>query len=130
MIIGQLLRFIIVGTASNAILYCIYWIARDAGVCYEIAMTIAFSVGIVQTFILNKKWSFRDTGDNAPAFVRYVLVYLVAYVIDLASLAVLVERYHFSDRLVQAGMIVVVAAFLFLMQRTWVFSNVRSYAGK
>lgn len=117
----QLARFVIVGVASNTVLYLLYLVATSAGIGHKTAMTVLFSLGIVQTFFFNKNWSFRHSGSNGSTFIRYIGAYCAAYGINFAAMVIFVDRYHISDRLVQAVMIVVVAAFMFVAQRLWVF---------
>ncbi|WGS54150.1 GtrA family protein [Paraburkholderia sp. D15] len=125
----QLARFVAVGIASNAILYVLYLAATSIGIGHKVAMTALFALGIVQTFVFNKKWSFQHSGSNGSAFIRYLGAYCAAYCINLAAMMIFVDRYHISDRLVQAVMIVVVAAFMFVAQRLWVFpASSRSFA--
>ncbi|MGF6754846.1 GtrA family protein [Paraburkholderia sp. GAS42] len=125
----QLVRFAIVGVASNAVLYMLYLAATEAGVEHKGAMTGVFALGILQTFLFNKNWSFRDRSTRASTFVRYMIAYSAAYGINLVAMLVLVDRYHFPDRGVQAVMIIVVALFLFAALRFWVFpASRRSFA--
>ncbi|NYH19853.1 GtrA family protein [Paraburkholderia bryophila] len=111
----------IVGIASNAVLYVLYLAATSMGIGHKVAMTCLFALGIVQTFFFNKNWSFQHSGQNGSTFIRYLAAYCAAYGINLAAMLIFVDRYHVSDRLVQAVMIVVVAAFMFVAQRLWVF---------
>jgi putative flippase GtrA len=128
-ITAQLIRFLIVGIASNAVLYVLYLAATNIGIGHKGAMTGLFALGILQTFFFNKNWSFEDRSASTSTFLRYAVAYGFAYGINLAAMLVLVDRYHLSDRLVQAGMIVIVAAFLFAAQRFWVFpASRRSFA--
>lgn len=125
----QLVRFVIVGVASNAILYLLYLAATSIGIGHKAAMTALFALGIVQTFFFNKNWSFQHSGSNGSTFIRYIGAYCAAYGINFAAMVIFVDRYHISDRLVQAVMIVVVAAFMFVAQRLWVFpASRRSFA--
>lgn len=119
----QALRFLVVGVASNVVLYGLYLAATSVGIGHKSAMTCLFSLGVVQTFFFNKNWSFQDRNGGGSTFVRYLVAYLVAYAINLGAMLVLVDSYHLSARAVQAVMIVVVAIFMFAMQRWWVFRS-------
>ena len=119
--IGQVLRFAFVGLVSNSILYVLYLLARHAGVNHNVAMTMAFLVGVVQTFVANRSWSFRSSARAAPAFGRYLIVYLMAYSLNLIASVTFVDRLGYADRVVQAIMVVVIAILLFAAQKLWVF---------
>ena len=126
----QLARFVVVGVISNAVLYLLYLAATSlGGIGHKAAMTALFALGIVQTFFFNKNWSFQHNGPSGLTFIRYIGAYCAAYGINFAAMVIFVDRYHISDRLVQAVMIVVVAAFMFVAQRLWVFpASRRSFA--
>jgi putative flippase GtrA len=119
--IGEALRFATVGLASNGVLYVLYLAARHFGVEHNIAMTMAFVVGVGQTFVANRSWSFRSRTRVTLAFGRYLIVYVLAYLLNLTASIVLVDRLGYEDRLVQAIMVVVIAVLLFGAQKLWVF---------
>lgn len=117
------MRFGIVGLASNAVLYGLYVLATSLGVQHTVAMTAVFALGVLQTFVFNKRWSFAYQGPRGGAMLRYLIAYAVAYAINLAAMLLLVDVEGFPHRIVQAVMVVVVAMFLFLAQRLWVFRS-------
>lgn len=119
----QILRFGIVGLVSNAVLYGLYVLATGMGIQHTVAMTAVFALGVLQTFVLNKRWSFAYHGPRGRAMLRYLIAYAAAYTINLTAMLLLVDVEGFSHRVVQAVMVVVVALFLFLVQRLWVFRS-------
>lgn len=120
---GQLLRYGIVGLASNAVAYLLYLLITTLGVDHKAAMTLLYAVGIAQTFIFNKRWSFGHDGAHGAALVRYCVAYGVGYLINLAALFVLVDRLGYPHQVVQGVMVFVLAAFLFVLQKLWVFRS-------
>lgn len=119
--LAQLLRFAFVGVASNAVLYFLYLFATSLGVEHKLAMSGLYLLGVLQTFVLNKSWSFRHSGRTTSTLLRYFVVYLLAYVVNLGVMIVLVDLRGYSDRIVQGAMIIVVAMLLFFAQKYWVF---------
>lgn len=120
------MRFAVVGLASNAVLYLAYLGLTAAGVGPKVAMTLPYAVGVLQTFALNRRWTFGHEGDRRAALLRYAAVYAAGYLLNLAALELLVTRMGLPHRIVQAAMILVVAAFTFGLQRSWVFPPGRS----
>ena len=118
---NQLLRYGIVGIASNASIYVLYLVITWLGVGPKVAMTALYLLGVAQSFVFNKKWSFRFAGSTTPALVRYVIVYAIGYGVNLMALMVFVDQLALPHQPVQGVMIVVVAGLLFLAQRYWVF---------
>lgn len=121
---SQFVRYAIVGIGSNLVLYILYLVATWFGAQPKVAMTALYALGVLQTFAFNRTWSFKHAGPTSWALLRYVLVYLLGYGINLVALTVFVDRYGYSHRIVQGVMILVVAVFLFVAQRHWVFSGV------
>lgn len=119
----QLARYAIVGLASNVIGYLIYIALTRLGLGPKLAMTLLYGIGVLQTFVFNKGWSFRFAGAATPALVRYATAYALGYVINLLALMLFVDQAGLPHQLVQGVMIVVVAVMLFLAQRYWVFPH-------
>lgn len=117
----QLVRYGIVGLASNAVGYLLYLGLTYLGMGPKLAMSLLYGVGVLQTFVFNKKWSFRFEGAATPALVRYATVYAVGYVINFFALMLFVDQAALSHQLVQGVMIFIVAIMLFIAQRYWVF---------
>lgn len=117
----QFVRYVIVGVASNASIYLLYLVITWLGVGPKVAMTALYLLGVVQSFVFNKKWSFRFSGSTTPALVRYVIAYAIGYGINLIALLMFVDQLGLPHQAVQGVMIVVVAGLLFLAQRYWVF---------
>jgi putative flippase GtrA len=122
-IITQLLRYATVGVLSNVVLYAVYLIATALGAEPKSTMTILYGAGVLQTFLFNKRWSFRDRGPEGPALVRYCVVYASGYALNYIILAVLVDHLGFAHQYVQGVTIVLLAVYLFVLQRRWVYTH-------
>lgn len=122
----QFIRYIAVGLASNAVLYLFYLLVTWLGVGPKTAMTVLYILGVLQTFVFNKKWSFRFAGAATPALVRYATVYVLGYVIQFLTLMVLVDQVGLPHQWVMAGLILFMAVFLFMGQKFWVFRQMPS----
>ena len=121
--LGQMIRYGIVGIASNAVVYVLYLAITAAGMEHKLAMTLLYIVGVVQTFLLNKRWSFDHDGPHRHAFVRYVVSYGVGYLVNLTALYLCVDRLGWPHQAVQGVMVLVVAVLLFVLQKFWVFRS-------
>lgn len=117
----QSLRFIIVGVASNLILYLLYLILTSVGLGHKIAMTVLYLIGTLQTYWFNRRWTFEDRSGFKRTFLRYITAYALAYGFNLLVLVLLVDRLGLAHEFVQGVMIPLVAVLLFLLQKSWVF---------
>ena len=119
--LGQLLRYGIVGLAANSLGYGLYIGLTYAGFGPKLAMSLLYVLGMLQTFVFNKRWSFRHEGMHGQPFIRYIVTYGIGYLINLLVLFFLVDRLGFPHQIVQAVLIVIIALFLFMLQKFWVF---------
>ncbi len=118
----QLLRYAIVGVASNLLCYVIYLGLTRLGLGPKLAMTLLYSVGLLQTFVFNKKWTFEHEGTHSKVFFRYCAAYGIGYAINICVLFILVDVLGYPHQLVQGAMIPSLAVMLFLIQKFWVFA--------
>lgn len=117
----QLARFVVVGLLSNFALYLFYLLFTGLGVGHKLAMTIMYIIGVTQTFIFNRSWTFEHEGAAGLALLRYVISYVLGYVLNFLVLWWLVDMLGYSHEQVQAAMIVFLALVFFLAQRYWIF---------
>jgi putative flippase GtrA len=121
--VGQFARYAIVGLVSNAVAYLLYLALTAAGMEYKLAMTLLYGLGVAQTFLFNKRWSFQHGGMHGPTFLRYCVTYGLGYCINLFALLVFVERLGYPHQLVQGVMVLTLAVMIFLLQKFWVFRS-------
>jgi len=119
----QLLRYTIVGLSSNVALYAGYLLATSLGMGHKAAMTLLYATGILVTFLFNRHWTFRDRGNTQSAFIRYIVIYGLGYLVNFAGLYLFVDQIGYSHQIVQGILILFVAILLFLLQRFWVFGS-------
>jgi len=119
----QFIRYVVVGLASNAVIYLAYIVLTQLGMGPKLAMSLLYVIGVLQTFVFNKKWSFRFEGAATTALVRYLMAYGVGYAVNLLALTLFVDQAQLPHQLVQGVMIFVVAFMLFVAHRYWVFPS-------
>jgi 4-amino-4-deoxy-L-arabinose transferase-like glycosyltransferase/putative flippase GtrA len=112
---------VLVGLASNILLYLFYLLLTWQGLGAKTAMSGLYILGVLQTFVFNKKWTFNHDGHISVTLWRYLASYGIGYVINFLALGVLVDHYKIAHELVQAVMIITLAMMLFVLQKFWVF---------
>ena len=117
------IRFGVVGVTSNLVLYLLYLGLTYFGLGHKFSMSLLYIFGALQTFVLNKKWTFSHHGYLSVTFVRYISLYAGGYFINLGVLIVMVDRLGYSHEWVQGMTVLMVAVLLFFMQRAWVFRS-------
>jgi len=125
----RVLRFAVVGLASNALLYVAYLLMTSNGLGHKSAATVAFVLGVTQTFFANRNWTFGDIPARRGTYLRYGVAYAAAYFLNLGLLVVFVDLLGFPHRIVQGVLVLLIAGGLFLAQRYWVFDKVAPAIG-
>jgi putative flippase GtrA len=118
---AQLVRYAAVGVATNLLLYGGFLLLLWAGLAYTAAMSVSYAVGIALAFVAQRSWTFAHSGARGRAALRFVACYGLGYLLNLAGLRLLVGQGLLGPAAAQAVMVVAVAVFLFVLQKTWVF---------
>lgn len=119
----QLFRYGLVGIASNAVAYAAYLLITTFGTSPKASMTLVYAVGATVGFVGNRTLTFAHQGNLLGAGFRYVIAHSFGYVLNLSILIVMVDHLGYSHELVQAFAILVVAAFLFVVFKFFVFAD-------
>ena len=117
----QFVRYATVGVVSNLTLYIAYLGVTGLGMGHKLAMTLLYVTGVIVTFVFNRNWTFGHDGFAHQAFARYVIAYLLGYLLNLGLLWIGVDYLNLPHQGVQAGAIIVVASCVFLIHKYWVF---------
>ena len=125
----QLLRYGVVGVVTNLALYLFYLLITYLGIEPKMAMTIAYVVGALIGFAGHRQWTFSHKGALLGSGARYCIAHFFGYLINFLILLTFVDTLGYSHRLVQAVAIIVVAGFLFITFRYFVFPKTEHRGG-
>jgi putative flippase GtrA len=126
----QLFRYGLIGLASNFAGYLVYLCLTYLGIMPKIAMSVLYVAGATIGFLGNRRLTFAHKGSLAGAGVRYVVAHCFGYVINLSILILMVDKLGYPHQWVQAAAIFVVAAFLFLAFKFFVFPEAADSTGE
>jgi putative flippase GtrA len=121
--ITQLFHYALVGITTNLAGYMVYLLITDLGAAPKITMTLLYGVCAVIGFMGNRKLTFAYKGSLLGSGIRYIIAHCFGYLINLAILIVLVDKFGYAHQLVQATAILVVAVFLFMAFKFFVFTD-------
>ncbi len=117
----QLLRYVLVGLLTNCSGYALYLVLTYMGTTPKMTMSTLYATAAVLSFFANRSFTFRHDGHIGGAGIRFLLAHMLGYLLNLALLLVFVDHLGVAHQLVQACAIVVVAVFLFIAFRLFVF---------
>ena len=121
----QYLRFNIVAVIYTAITYLLFSALIYFGVKYQIALVFDYLTGVLLSFFLNKRFTFKvKEKANIIMLSKMIAVYLVHFVLNLLALNLVVSI--FSEKKIalylgQLGIIVLLSLMSFIFQKIFVF---------
>ena len=124
--VRQWLRFVVVGASNTVLSWCVYAALTDVGVPYLIASGLAFALGAVNSYVLNRRWTFRSRARCAPEVVRFGVVQCIGLAVDVLLLGALTEDVGLHHLLAQAIVFPVASGVTFALSRQWAFAGVSS----
>lgn len=95
-VLGQLLRFGVVGVFSAVVDFSVYTLALHLGATTYVARAISFVAGTATAYALNRRWAFRVSGGarRATGFaVLYGTTFVVILAVNAAALALLPDTW-------------------------------------
>jgi putative flippase GtrA len=124
-VIVQWLRFASVGAANTLLSWCAYALLVALGLHYLLASGLAFALGVVNSYALNRRWTFGSRARRTPEALRFVVVQAVGLAVDVGLLFVLVHDVRVHHLIGQALVFPVASVVTFLLSRRWVFAGAR-----
>lgn len=117
----QILKFAMVGLFSNACGFALYLVLTELGTTPKMTMTVLYVIGALIGFFGNRRLTFLHQGSMLGAGTRFILAHLGGYAINFLLLTWLVDRLGYPHQWVQACAILLVATYLFVALKFFVF---------
>ena len=119
--ISHLFSYGIVGIAVNLAAYLSYFFVTYLGGTPKLTMSVLYVVTAFVSFLGNRKLTFDYKGGLLGSGLRFSIAHFFGYLINLGLLFVLVDKLAYPHQAVQVFAIIIVAIFLFLTFKLFVF---------
>lgn len=114
--------FVAIGATNNAVSYLLFALfVHVGGMNPVVAVTITYALGMVISFIGNRRLTFRHSGRIRATVVKFLVANAVGYGVNVLILHEFVSVLGFPALVVQLFAIAVVACITFFSMRLWVF---------
>jgi putative flippase GtrA len=121
-LVWQFLKYAIVGVSNTLLAFAVYALLVDVfGVFYLLASAIGFSVGAVNGFLLNRRFTFPGHVGDALTPVRWTVVQACGLGANEGLLFVFVHGVGLDKLIGQAFATAAVVVATFFANRTWTF---------
>lgn len=117
----QISRFIFIGILNVITSFAVYFILLYLNIFYIFALLISQIIAVIQSFILNKKWTFKSKGNGKIEGLRFISVYGVTFLINILLLALFVEILNLNPKIGQVFAFCIVAIMNFIGHKYWSF---------
>lgn len=123
----QVIRFGIVGVLNTGVDYAVFSLCvKLLGLHFVIGQILGPAFGILNSFILNRLWTFKDTNKSKKThqqLMQFVLVNGISIAITMAALWVLIDKWGIDELWAKAAVIPVTQVVNFLGYKLWVFKK-------
>lgn len=92
----KIYRFIFVGGINTVIGYGTFAIFLYFGMHYYFAYILSYIVGVSNSYIWNKLFTFKSKNKSYKEFIRFTSVYLISFLIGSAFLYIIVDIFDFN----------------------------------
>ncbi|MEG3070842.1 MAG: GtrA family protein [Peptococcaceae bacterium] len=130
----QLLKFAAVGFVNTFIDWGIYLIVlksfpAESVLFYTIAKGFSYFCGIINSFFLNKFWTFKANlhGNKGNRFIKFILVNLVGLGINSVSIYVFLNM-EIKQAIALFSATFITFLFNFILNKLWVFRKEKMVA--
>ena len=123
LVLVQWLRFVAVGVSNTLLSTLVFAALFHLGVHYLLASSVAFALGALNSYVLNRRWTFRSRGRWTPELLRFAAVQCAGLVMNLLLLEALTRDAGVHPLVAQALVYPVTTLATFALSRQWAFST-------
>lgn len=120
----QMTRFALVGVLNTGItLLSIYVLYKFFNFSYLLANAVGFTIGFINSFFMNKFWTFKSSNSFIRESILFIIVFLVCYLIQLLSIILLKNVLYDRIALIQFLGMIIYTIFNYLGNKIFTFKS-------
>ncbi len=119
----QFVKFSLVGILNTVIHYAVFLLFyKLLCVHYLLSSIIGYAAGLLNSFALNKQWTFKTKGKAVGwEFTKFLLVNAAAFGVNIVSLNIFVEIVNIRPEISQIFALGFLVTVNFLGNKLWTF---------
>lgn len=99
----EIIKFSIVGLINFTIEYTVFFIIyRIIKINYIFAVFNAYSIMILSSYFLNKKWTFKSKfkskSKNKYQILKYIIIYISVLILRILMIKIIIKKNKFNSR--------------------------------
>lgn len=120
----QLNRFILVGVLNTVITITIFlFLTNFVKLDYRLSNSIGYIIGVINSFIWNKKWTFKTKNSLKSEFLKFIVVFIISYFINFLIVIYFKEHLRFNKNISQMIGIIFYTLSFFIGSKIFVFKK-------
>ncbi len=120
----QFIRFGIVGVSNTLITAIIIWVLLELLHFSDyLANIIGYVVGLANSFIWNRKWTFENNARISQTIFKFVIIFAVSYLFQLGNLYLLLNFTTIDAYICQLLSIITYTIVNFVLNRYYTFKT-------
>lgn len=124
---GAPFRFLVVGVANTLVcLFVIYACKWLFGFGDVTANLVGYVIAVANSFLLNRSWTFGNAGPVLPALGRFLIVFALAYVLNLVTVLAAIRLLDVNSYLAHIIGIAPYTIFFYFGSRYFAFKAVKA----
>ncbi len=109
------------GILINGLGFLIFYLFVEFGLNSKLSMSILYVAGVAGSYFGNKNIGFKNKEKHLISFIKFSLVYIIGYCLNLFAHIYFVDFLHYSPYPIQAVMVIVISIFVFVSLKFFVF---------
>lgn len=120
----QFIKYISVGLLNTIIgLSVIFFCMKILHFTYIVSNILGYAVGLINSFIWNKFWTFRSKGHTGIQTAKFLIVFGISYIIQLGALIIIKEIIHIMPEIAQILAIGIYTITSFTLNKIFTFKR-------
>lgn len=122
--VKQLIKYGLVGISNTLITAAVIWLMMKIAGCSDVLSNITgYAAGVLNSFVLNKQWTFKSAAGWAGSAIRFGLVFGICYLLQLGLLLYLNKTLTIDPYYNQLIAMVFYTLINFLMNKYYTFKE-------
>lgn len=121
----RLLKFAVIGVSNTLVDYLVFFLLNNILLTgYGVNQAISYTCGMLNSFVLNRRWTFSDFRRNRKLpeqFLLFMAINGISLAVTVGAMAMLAYTLGMNVYIAKALVILIAQAINFLGYRLWVF---------
>lgn len=113
-----------VGAVNTGVDFAIFAALTNMGVILLVAQSVSYSCGVLNSFILNRNWTFRERGQSSGKLIRFLVLNLCTLTITYGLLVYFHNALAWPLLICKLLATVASLGINYVGSRLWIFSPV------